>query len=74
VIHEAVVAEHRAQQLDMAARAVFAQDGDFVRDSRFVLAEELFEEEITELERVRDIARSASVLNSAASADMFEVA
>lgn len=46
-MYEVIVAERRAAQLDLAARAKFAQHGESVRDTRALLDDQVIGVEYT---------------------------
>ena len=51
MIKEAVIQDIRSEQLDLAARAAFAEIGDQIYDSRTILNDILYEEESTSVSK-----------------------
>lgn len=66
-----MIADMRAVQLDLAARATFAADGDTVRETRSLLAQRTDPDETTAVDE--RLTRSASQLAAANNAGSVEV-
>lgn len=70
---EAMVDETRAVEADLAARAVFASDGDVVKDTRTELAERIAAEFAAPEPAAARAVRSAAYLSHAADSGFIEV-
>lgn len=69
MLWEAMVAEMRAQRLDLHARATFAKDGEQIKDTRGVLDE--LRPRVLDIET--QVARTSSRLTAAHDAGFVEV-
>lgn len=72
MLWEAMVAEMRAVQLDLHARATFTKDGDTVRETRGVIAE-LIDAPPRPRQLETKLARSAARLAAASDGGFVEV-
>lgn len=72
-MQEAILAEMRAQRVDLDARAQFTPEGESVTESRQMLCDSLRPEEARQREFSQGVERSAMSLNAAASSEQFDV-